>query len=703
VNSNDQAARVSAKLRAEFIKLGTVDEAGGVPVGVQGNYASANDLVQARRIARDLAGYEGNASGPINRQQYRVLDTRDDGGLVVVPVLGRAPDGTENHGAKLTLPGSYVRQHTELGYAATEYSIQGVTVGTEHSLTTPQTSRASLYMSLTRGGDCNTAHMATRTVPDADAPTGAVHDAIHRSPAAMLALSFDRDEPERGALAIMAASAAEANSVATTVKKMADFADHAAVGRTAAWLDQLVDEGHLTSHQRERMAAEDGAATLSRVLRRAEVAGHDPYQVLAAAVTKRSLGDARQFTNVVHDRITGNRALSLDPVGDSASQWIPTLTDSEHQRYLDVLSQATDARRDQLADQAADQQPAWATAAFGPVPTDAHERESWKRRAGIVAAHRELSGHDDPTTALGAPPRPGQVEHNASWFAASRALGRSAADTEEMRMSEGQLRMRIRAYEREQLWAPDRVVNELAGTRQAATTHRNHATIWTAQATAAADPDTRARLQQEAADAAALADLLDTRVGELAEIDEIYATWRVDSAYTRANHDRARTELANRHAINPPPEDTATTVDWLAHQVACQQAEDRHLDVHDDHELTDTATPLDELAALDHTPDTGPHPCPETELPDIPDISATEPPRAEDDTVRIPTGPESADKLTHARRALTEVQQRRAAEQRHAAEAARAQQMARWQEDDRGADHHATAHAVPELALDGTP
>ncbi|MCA1695657.1 MAG: AAA family ATPase, partial [Actinobacteria bacterium] len=221
VNSNDQAARLSATLRAEFIKLGAVTEAGGVPVGVHGNYASANDLVQARRIARDLTGYEGNPSGPINRQQYRVLETRADGGLVVVAVLGRDPQGNEEYGVRLTLPGEYVREHIELGYAATEYSVQGVTVDTGHSLTTPQTSRAALYMALTRGRDRNTAHVATQTVTDTDAPTGAVHDAIHRTPSAILALSFDRDEPQRSALATLAASAEEAHSVKTLVEVMA--------------------------------------------------------------------------------------------------------------------------------------------------------------------------------------------------------------------------------------------------------------------------------------------------------------------------------------------------------------------------------------------------------------------------------------------------------------------------------------------------
>ncbi|HEX4103173.1 MAG TPA: MobF family relaxase [Pseudonocardiaceae bacterium] len=138
VNSNDQAARLSAKLRAEFVRLGLVDEAAAVPVGVQGNYAGVNDLVQARRIARELVGYEGNRSGPVNRQQYRVLSTREDGGLVLAPVLGRDATGSEQHGQPLTLPGSYVTEHIELGYAATEYSIQGVTVGTSHNLATPK-------------------------------------------------------------------------------------------------------------------------------------------------------------------------------------------------------------------------------------------------------------------------------------------------------------------------------------------------------------------------------------------------------------------------------------------------------------------------------------------------------------------------------------------------------------------------------------
>ncbi len=698
VNSNEQAARMSAKLRAEFIRLGLVDEVGGVPVGVQGNYASVNDLVQARRIGRHLVGYEGNRTGPINRAQYRVLATREDGSLVVVPVLGRGPEGEERHGEKMTLPGDYVAEHIELGYAATEYSIQGVTVGSTHNLTTPQTSRAAFYMAMTRGQNTNTAHVATQTIPDHDPAPGAVHDAVHRTPAAVLALAFERDDPDHSALTSITESLAEAHSVRTAVELMSGFGAEATAGRTAGWLDQLVDDGHLTSTQRTRMAAEDGAATLNRILRRAELAGHDPRQVLHDAITERSLGDARQITNVIHDRITTNRTLSLDPVGDSYSDWSPAVDDPDDQRLLTVLAATADNRARELGTQAAEEQPVWATDAFGPLPDDPEQRRSWQERAGIVAAHRELTDHDDPTNAIGPPPKPGQLEAYASYRASWRALGRPDADTDEMRMSDGQLRIRIRAWEREQTWAPPRVVNELAATTQAATRHRQTATLRAAEARAATDPDTRDRLQQEAAQSAALADLLDTQIEQLAQIDEVWALHRAHTALTRVNADRATAELAHRHATNPPTDTPTTGEEWLAHQAIAMHTEDPHRDIYE-HELTDTP-PVAEVSTHDHRSGA------ETAAPDIRDIAGAELERVEDDAIRVPSADETADNLARAQRALAETRQRQADEQRHAAEQSRAQQLARWHTDAQAAhQQHTQSHTygpgVPELTPEG--
>jgi hypothetical protein len=684
VNSNDQAARLSAKLRAEFVRLGLVAEAGGVPVGVQGNYAGVNDLVQARRIARELVGYEGNQSGPVNRQQYRVLSTRDDGGLVVVPVLGRDADGAEQHGEPLTLPGSYVTEHIELGYAATEYSIQGVTVGTSHNLATPHTRRGAFYMAMTRGRDSNTAHMATQTVPDPDPAPGAVHDAIHRSPAAILALAFERDEPDRSALAIQAESAIEARSVQTAIERLAGFTTDVTTTRTVRWFDQLVDHGHLTPGQRARIAAEDGAATLAKVLRRAELAGHDPAQVLHHAVTQRDLAGARQLSNVLYDRITTNRQLCLDPVGDTYTDRAPTAEDPDEQRFITALSHAADTRRTELGAQTIQAPQAWALEAFGPVPTDPEARRAWEHKAGIVAAHRELSGHTDPSTPIGAPPKPGQPEHYASYRAAHRALGRPDTDTEEMQMSDGQLRMRIRAWEREQAWAPPNVTHELAGTRQAATRHRNTATLRVAEAAAATDPDTRNRLQQEAAEAAALAHLLDTQIEQLTEIDDAYSYHLVDTAVTRANAHRAQAALTARHATNPPPEDTTSTQDWLAADAEARRADDAYRDITGDHDLADHDAA--DLTSLDDTTERGP--VVETVVPDIRELAAAEAPRPIDDTVHVPTAARTADDLTHARRALAETRQRRANEARHQAEQAHSQKMARWHAEDQATEQH---------------
>ncbi len=71
-------------------------------------------------------------------------------------------------------------------------------------------------------------------------------------------------------------------------------------------------------------------------------------------------------------------------------------------------------------------------------------------------------------------------------------------------MSTGQLRLRIRAYERERTWAPDYVADRLAGIRQAADKHRTDASIWGAQAAATTEQDTADRLHDDAAKSAAL-------------------------------------------------------------------------------------------------------------------------------------------------------------------------------------------------------
>lgn len=697
VDTNEQAARLSAALRADLVRLGKVIEH-GVPLGMQGTYAGIGDLVQARRNGWELAGHAGNRRGPINRETYRVLATTEHGGLIVAPVIGPGPDGQELHGDRITLPPSYVAEHVALGYASTVHAAQGVTVDTAHTVITPNTGPDALYVGLSRGRAANTAHVVTRAVP-ADAPTGTVNEAIHRTPAAVLATTMETADPELSALATATEAHAENEAIRTPAELLADAAEIATAGRTADWLDTLTARGTLTAEQRAQIAAEDGTRTLGRTLRRAELAGHDPRQVLLAAVTERPLDDARQLTNVIHHRIT--EAWPLDPVGDSYADWTPQVTDPQWRAYLDDLAANADARRKELGRTVAAEASGWAVEAFGPVPAESEPRAEWAAKAAAVAGHRELTGHDDPTDALGPAPKRGQVETYASWRSAWRALGRPEADRDELELSDGQLRIRVRTATREKAWAPRYVANELAGTRQAADTHRRTATVRAAEAANTADPARRADLERHAAGAAALASALEERVTELQQVEQARGHWLAHTAATRANADRATAEVAARGIDTNAPDDTVTAAEWLAAHRAADTTEDPHRPVTDLAELTDVTAQRDaDLAAVEHLPPAVPGPATaageneqtpeatpmgETAMLDVRDTDADEPPPVEEDTVRVPTAAETADAVQRAQRALAEITARQAAEDHEAAEQ-RAQQLTRWHGDDQGAE-----------------
>ena len=678
VDTNEQAARISAQLRAELVRLGHVHE-DGVPLDLQGTTAGIGDLVQARKNQWDLAGVDGNRRGPINREIYRILNTREDGGLVVAPLVGRAVDAYQL-GDPITLPGTYVAEHVALGYASTVHSVQGLTVDTSHTVTTSRTSPAAFYVGLTRGIKSNTAHVCTQPVPD-DAPTGTANQTTRHDPVAVIASSAERAEAELAAIATAEQNTADAESVRTAAERFTNVAELATSGRTCATLDRLVDQGVLSPAQRSTLAADEGIVSVTRVLRQAEVAGHDPHKVLRDAVTSRDLGDARHLASVIHHRISDS--VDLHPAGDRYADWTPRVDNPIWQRHLDQLAAIADTRREQLGLEVAQTRPHWAIKALGPVPDDANERTTWTKRAAAVAAHRELTGHEDPEVALPGPPKAGQIETYASWRSAWRALGRNEATRAEAEMSDGQLRMRVRAYHRELAWQPDYVAPELSGTLQAAQRHHATAALRTAEAANEADRDRKAPLEHEAADARAVAQLLDQRAAELEKADEIRARWYAHTAGTRATEQRARDELGAR-GVDPYDMQRATTAEeWITAHRDDQAAEDQHREITDETELTHVAEQREaDLAGIEREPAAD---AAETNVRDIREQATDEPKRTartEDDWTRIPTADETADTITRAQRALAELEQRRADEQRREAEEARSRQLDHWHRDD---------------------
>lgn len=680
VDTNEQAARVCAAIRADLVRLGQVTE-DGVALGLQGTVAGVGDLVQARKLDWTIAGYEGNLRHAINREHYRVQGVRGDGGLEVAVVEGRTPDG-DVLGERLVLPPTYVAQHLALAYASTVHAAQGVTVDTTHTVVTARTGPAGLYVGMSRGRDTNTAHVAT-LAPVEDPAQGGEHHTLHRDPVAVLARVLDTtdaaDAANRSAVATATESATESGSVRTAAELLADAAQLAATERTATWLDQLTGDV-ISAGERARIAAEDGAASLTRILRRAELAGHDARQVLHDAIAGRPFDGVRNLSNVVYSRIRHAYAERLDPVGESFTDWAPRVDNPEWSDYLAALAAAADDRADELGRDAAEQAAPWAVEAYGPVPGEGGERETWERRAGVVAAVRELGGHTDASDALGPAPKAGQVEAYAAYRAAWRQLGRPEIDREELELTDGQLRVRVRAHDREAAWAPRYVGNELAGTRQAAATHQHTAALLTAEADGA-DPAERDRLRGEAAATRALAETLDARATELQVVDDARAEWLAHTAGTRAAAERAKAELGARHIDDTAPDQEVTAEQWLAAHRADLATEEPHQVV--------TEADLDQAHGHDDTTESRQV---EASGPDLREVAAPEPAQVEEDVVRVPSAADTARATADAHRALLEMRARAAADEREAAEH-RAAELTRWHTDDQQAAEAAQAAA----------
>ncbi|MDD7965517.1 MobF family relaxase [Actinomycetospora lemnae] len=699
VDTNDQADRLNAALRAELVRLGRVAEHGAL-LGRDGTYAGVGDLVAARRNGWELTGHAGNQRGPINRETYRVTAIGDDGSLTVTPTE-TYDDEAATRQQEIVLPAEYVGADLSLAYAGTVHSAQGATVDTSHLVATPVTSRAAAYVGLTRGRDANTAHVTTITGPTDPARGLAADHSLHRDPIAVLAAVMGKDDglDAQSALAIATESAADAATTRTAGELFADAAALAATERTGRWLDRLATQGVITGDDRGRLAAEDGAASLTRVLRRAEIAGQDAERVLRHAVTDRPLDGARNLTNVIHARIRD--AHTFDPQGTTWREWRPTTGRADWDRYLETLADAADQRTAELAEQLAENPPSWLTEALGPAPADPQEREEWLDAAGTVANWRELQGYDDPDDALGPAPAPGKVEAYASYRAAWQALGRPDIDREELELSDGQLRVRVRAHEREAAWAPRYVANELAGTHQAADRARQDAELRRAEAQAAVDQAERERLHEAAETTEALAGTLTARAIELAELDAARSRWLAHTAGTRAAAERAKAELAARHADDVAPEPEVTAGEWLAaHRkaVADEEADrdvteadvtDRPVDIDDDRVDNADREQPEAGEVLDDEPvaneQQGAHAPPE---PDIREIAEAEPAQVAEDNVRVPTAGETSAAIERANRALAEMRSREEMDAREE-EQHRADQLAEWQAQDETDDHAA--------------
>ncbi|OBJ86144.1 AAA family ATPase [Mycobacterium asiaticum] len=135
-------------------------QAGPTVTAARGHQLAVGDLILTRRNTADItvlaaADNTRRVDAPVrNGQRWQVLAVDPAGDRIAARRLG--------DGARAAFSGDYLHQQVTHGYAVTVHSAQGVTAETTHAVLGERTSRALLYVAMTRGRESNTAYLYER-------------------------------------------------------------------------------------------------------------------------------------------------------------------------------------------------------------------------------------------------------------------------------------------------------------------------------------------------------------------------------------------------------------------------------------------------------------------------------------------------------------------------------------------------------------
>ncbi|WP_101947687.1 MobF family relaxase [Mycobacterium sp. 3519A] len=135
-------------------------------IGVaRGHRVAVGDLIISRRNDPALPVLDATRNEPAadpvrNGNRWRVY--------AIDPEHDRVAARRLDDGARAVLTGDYLTEHITYGYAVTVHSAQGVTADTTQSVLGENSTRAMLYVAMTRGRESNTAYLFQRGVGDGD-------------------------------------------------------------------------------------------------------------------------------------------------------------------------------------------------------------------------------------------------------------------------------------------------------------------------------------------------------------------------------------------------------------------------------------------------------------------------------------------------------------------------------------------------------
>lgn len=128
----------------------------------RGQRIAAGDVILSRRNdptidVRPAEDHDAAADPVRNGDRWRVTAVDPRTNRVAAERL------SDGDGDGAVFDGEYVREHLTLGYATTVHSAQGVTADSTHAVLSENTTRAMLYVAMTRGRHASTAYLYERT------------------------------------------------------------------------------------------------------------------------------------------------------------------------------------------------------------------------------------------------------------------------------------------------------------------------------------------------------------------------------------------------------------------------------------------------------------------------------------------------------------------------------------------------------------
>ena len=337
-----------------------------------GNRASAGDLVITRHNNRTLRSRGGDWVK--NGDRWHVTGVHRDGSLTAQHFRTRRI---------VRLPAEYVEAWTELGYATTIHTAQGVTADTCHGLLTGNETRQQLYTMITRGRTAN--HLHIQVTGDGQ-PHPIDHDSLtDHSAIDILERVLAHDEQAISATTRARQTRDPARLLAPAVAKYNDAlgvaAEHHlgpdAVARLEGKADQLVL--FLTS--------EPAWPTLKGHLLQLAATGLDPIDILRDAINQESIDDAHDVAALLDWRIDPTRHLPAGPL-----PWLPGVPNSLAANptwgpYLTAQANLVTSLAEQVRNAQPDQLPPWMSQIDAQMPEQlAGDLRVW-RVAETVSDH----------------------------------------------------------------------------------------------------------------------------------------------------------------------------------------------------------------------------------------------------------------------------------------------------------------------------